>query len=393
MFSAIRLIARREILLKLQSKAIVISTAILILAAGASPWVSQLIGGEGRNVKFGTIAIDQSLVDSIEEILKGESAKVGEQYSFHEFSSVEDAKTSIRGGDIELALTANQGKLTILRGTSTRPERVEILKGAFEQLNFESFLQLAGVDSGALVRYLEAKRPLIEEVGGEKNPDDYVVALFAIAFLYLIVSLSSGFLAMTIIEEKSGRVMEVLLSSVSPRSLLGGKIVGVLIFSLIQFTAVVATWLLSSSLAGSQAIDGITGLHLFWYFLWFVPAIVTYSFLYGGFGALISRSEDAGAVQGPMSIILIASSYGAVYSLSNPDSALVEIATYLPPFNFFVAPAQLLSQGKLTAPIAIGYILALVFTFGTVRIALYLFERNALNNRRITLRRVNREVQ
>lgn len=208
---------------------------------------------------------------------------------------------------------------------------------------------------------------------------NYTIALFAIVLLYTIISLSGSFLAFTIIEEKSGRVMEVLLTSISPRKLLLGKIVGVLAFSLAQFIAIIATWFLSTQIAGTPAIEGITAKQLMYFLLWFFPAIFSFSFIYGGMGALISRSEDAGAIQGPLSILLIGSVYLAAYSLSNPTSQIVEVGTYLPPFNFFIALGQLLATGELTQAIALGYLFATIFTAAAIYLALSAFENNLLH--------------
>jgi ABC-2 type transport system permease protein len=216
---------------------------------------------------------------------------------------------------------------------------------------------------------------------------NYTIALFAVVLLYTILSLSGSFLAFTIIEEKSGRVMEILLASISPRQLLLGKIVGVLAFSLAQFVAVITTWLISTELAGKPAIEGVTATQVSYFLLWFFPAIISFSFIYGGMGALISRSEDAGSIQGPISIFLIGSVYLAAYSLSNPTSRIVEVATYLPPFNFFVALGQLLATGKLTQAIALGYLLAIIFTAFTIFIALTAFENNLLNFGKFSIKR------
>jgi ABC-2 type transport system permease protein len=239
---------------------------------------------------------------------------------------------------------------------------------------------------------IAALSPWISGSGGEsasssRSEESYTIALFAVVLLYTILSLSGSFLAFTIIEEKSGRVMEILLTSISPRQLLLGKIVGVLAFSLAQFIAVITTWLLSTAFAGTPAIEGVTAIQVSYFLLWFFPALISFSFIYGGMGALISRSEDAGAIQGPISILLIASVYLAAYSLSNPTSQVVEVATYLPPFNFFVALGQLLATGELTQAIALGYLVAIIFTALTIYMALSAFERNLLYFGRFSINR------
>jgi ABC-2 type transport system permease protein len=216
---------------------------------------------------------------------------------------------------------------------------------------------------------------------------NYSIALFAIVLLYTILSLSGSFLAFTIIEEKSGRVMEVLLTSISPRQLLLGKIAGVLTFSLAQLIAVIAIWMVSTSIAGTPAIEGITAMQMTYFLLWFFPAVISFSFIYSGMGALISRSEDAGAIQGPISLLLIGSTYLAAYSFSNPTSQIVQVATYLPPLNFSLGLGQLLVTGELTQAITLGYLLAIIFTALTIYLALAAFENNLLYFGKFSIKR------
>lgn len=216
---------------------------------------------------------------------------------------------------------------------------------------------------------------------------NFSIALFALVLLYMIISLSGSFLALTIIEEKSGRIMEVLLSAVSPRKLLLGKIFGLLTFSIGQFLLIVTTWLVSSQLAGSPAVSGVSAADLAIYLLWFLPAVIAFSFIYGGLGALISRSEDSGALQGPMSILLIGIVYLASYSLTNPNAEIVKVSRFIPPFSYFVGLGQLLILGKITEPIIISYVASLIFTCATVYFALSAFDANLLENGKFSFKK------
>jgi ABC-2 type transport system permease protein len=210
----------------------------------------------------------------------------------------------------------------------------------------------------------------------------YPVALFGLVLLFTIISLSGGFLAITIIEEKSGRIMEVILSSISPTTLLIGKIIGVLLFSLTQFICVIAIWIISNISAGTTVVKDLGFSQIFFYIMWIAPAVIAFSFVYGGFGALISRSEDSGALQGPMTILLVGSVYLAVYGLLNPDMAIVRIGMFLPPFNYFVALGQLLYSGQFSRDILASYILALMFSFLAIFVATSTFRSNLLHTQR-----------
>jgi ABC-2 type transport system permease protein len=394
MVREVYLVARRELQLKVKSKVIVISFAILLVIAGMSPWIARL--GNSNELKF-EVTYSGFSPKEIEEVIANEriiDALEKIDFKFARVQTAREGKQAVKAAKSDLFINKTDSGIDIYTDTGLRQEPIVNLKSLFSQLALQRYLIDAGISSQELNTYLFLNEPRVILLDEGDESIDIEVSLFALVLLYMIISLSGGFLALTIIEEKSGRVIEVLLSSISPRQLLLGKILGVLIFSLTQFTIVVATWLVSSQMASSSALKGISTSQLVFYLLWFLPAVISYSFIYGGLGALISRSEDSGAIQGPISMLLISSVYGATYSLSNPSASFVDFAIYIPPFSFFVAPAQYLLTRELTFQLVVGYCLALLFTGMTVRLALVLFERNVLNNHRITfksMRSVSRE--
>ena len=393
MSRAIYLVARRELQLKVKSKVIVISFAILLAIASASPWISRLGDSAELSYKVSTFGFSPA---EVEEIITAEEAidvldKV--RFSFTPVLSAEEGERVVKAAESDILINRTSTGIKIFTEAELREEPLLNLKSVFNQLALKRFLTETGITYQQFNAYLSDNEPTISTFDESAEPIDFAVALFAIVLLYMIISLSGGFLALTIIEEKSGRVIEVLLSSISARQLLLGKILGVLTFSLIQFTFVVSTWLISSQLAGSTAVEGITASQLVFYLLWFLPAVISFSFIYGGLGALISRSEDAGAIQGPMSILLIASVYGATYSLSNPSAQFVDIFIVMPPFSFFMAPAEYLVTGEITIQLIISYCAALLFTISVLHLALSLFEGNVLNNRRFTLKSLRSILQ
>lgn len=379
-------IAKREISLKLKSKVVSISAGLLILIAGLSPWISHLAQPQIERITVGVLSLSNLEVAQLRSIAERENQLSPAVLTFQRIDR-KSGFQALSDGELASIISREASGIKIYLAERSSPEVKNLLERIFQQVNLESFFVESQISPDALSLHFEKNRVRFEQIDDGRRSIDYSVALFALVLLYMIISLSGGFLASTIIEEKSGRVMEVLLASISPRQLLLGKILGVLSFALFQFTAVVFTWLISSNLAGSNLIEGVTGFQLLWYFLWFLPAILAYSFIYGGLGALVSRSEDAGAIQGPMSLMLIGSIYVAIYTLTDSTSSLAQVATYIPPINFFVGQAQFFAQGAISGPVVIGYCLALAFTVVVILSALSLFEANALNNRKFKLRR------
>jgi ABC-2 type transport system permease protein len=382
----ILIVARQELILKFKSKVVIISAMFLVILAGVSPWIPQVLGGKTQSIRIAVLGeanvnytklkqstSDSQITDNLKIIyLPVKSRKIA-------FEGLNDEKYAFVLG------AAGEG-LKLFTGQNSSFIARDYLVKSVNQLSAQKYLIGQGISMNSLNEYVKQHSIVVSETNEMKAKLDYSVALFSLVLLYMILSLSGGLLALTIIEEKSGRIMEVLLSSISPKQLLIGKILGVMLFSIIQFLAIVTTWIVSSNMAHSSVIDGVTITQILFYLAWFVPALLSYSFIYGGLGALVSRSEDSGAIQGPMSLMLLASVYGAAYSLSNSSSELVAVAMYIPPFNFFITPAQYLSTGKLTCSMAIGYSIALIFTAVVLNVAMNLFEKNVLNNHRFSFR-------
>lgn len=387
MRNKVAIVARQELILKFKSKVIMISALFLIMLAGASPWISQIFSAKTETVE---VAVLSSATLEYQELKVTTFASKETDNLKLIFTPVKSKASAIKGLKDEkyaFVLSAKEARLTLLARTNSPQIAKEYLGRTVDQLNMLKYLTSKKISIESMNDYISAHAIELSEFSEKKRELDYSVALFALVLLYMILSLSGGLLALTIIEEKSGRIMEVLLSSISPRQLLLGKILGVLIFSVIQFFVIAATWIVSSNLAHSSVVHDLTVTQILFYLAWFIPAILSYSFIYGGLGALISRSEDSGAIQGPMSLLLIASVYGAAFSLSNSGSDFVTYAIYIPPINFFIAPAQYLSNGVITQSMVIGYLISIIFTVAVIKGAIFLFENNVLKNRRFTLKR------
>jgi hypothetical protein len=129
--------------------------------------------------------------------------------------------------------------------------------------------------------------------------------------LYVAITFYGSFVLTGVVEEKSSRVVEVLLSRVPPSSLLGGKIAGIGLAGLAQFLAVAA------AAAGTLLATRPSGLPPGTYaaipmlVVWFVLGYAFYAMLYGSLGSLASRTEDAQAAAGPVIIHRVGTCPGA----------------------------------------------------------------------------------
>jgi ABC-2 type transport system permease protein len=144
------------------------------------------------------------------------------------------------------------------------------------------------------------------------------------------------------VEEKSSRVVEVLLAAVSPLELMWGKLLGQLGIGLVTLGVYVALGMLAlMQFAMSGLIDPLLVLYLF---LFFLMAYLVYGALLQMIGAAVNQMADAQSLQSPI-IILLMLPYVLTLVIGNqPDAPFAVILSFIPPVNAFAMMARLASS-------------------------------------------------
>lgn len=172
-----------------------------------------------------------------------------------------------------------------------------------------------------------------------------VVFAYAIAFiLYMMIALYGQNILRGVLEEKTTRVAEVVVSSVKPDALLAGKILGVGLVALTQVFVwtVVAAALLAYAVQIVMAFGGAAaaaaGIHMpsvspmvgIVLFLFFVLGFMFYASLFAAVGAMVSNQEDVQQAQWPVMMPLIAAIIFMGPVLANPSSTLSRVVSWIP---------------------------------------------------------------
>lgn len=253
-----------------------------------------------------------------------------------------------------------------------------VVTGAIQLVAVQERAAAAGVSTDTL-RALMAAVPVQKvEIGlvANRGPDDSTAAI-AMTGLLLIAIVTYGNLVLSgVAEEKTSRVVEVLLARMPARNLLAGKVVGIGLLGFGQFVVTAAAALVAGTFVDPFDLPSVSGGVLAWVVVWFVLGYALYAMAYGALGSLASRAEDAQSAAGPVTYVLIAAYWGSLIVVSgDPQSGWSKL------LSFFPVTAPLAMPGRIALGVTAWWEppLAVVLTLAAVA-ALVLFAGRVYTN-------------
>jgi ABC-2 type transport system permease protein len=216
----------------------------------------------------------------------------------------------------------------------------------------------------------------------EEDPGDAEVLVAYAASILLLTSLAvyGQWVVTGVVEEKSNRVVELVLSTARPRDVLAGKVIGIGLLGLGQLTLVggLAAVLLAAGVYDAPAgLGGSVALVIPWFGLGYA----LYAVAYAAAGAVASRLQDAGAAGGPVTYALLASYFaGYVAVSSDPDGPAANALTVFPVTAPLVLPARAALVGVPLWEHVLALALVLVAIYAIVRFASRIYSHGLLRS-------------
>src|SRR5262249_12633777 len=156
------------------------------------------------------------------------------------------------------------------------------------------------------------------------NEASKAIVALGTAILYLGLVTYGGWVTSGVLEEKSSRIVEVILAAVRPRELLAGKVIGIGLLGLGQFAAVALAGTMAATWAGRPlppSTPGAIGLIV----VWFVLGYAFYCCAFAAAGATSSRRAEAPVAAGPLTLLILLGCLASLAPRSNPDDAVARI--------------------------------------------------------------------
>jgi ABC-2 type transport system permease protein len=272
-------------------------------------------------------------------------------------------KTEVRDGlvlagavitDAALDPATESKPIELLIPSSLSPKHVRQISRALRRAVEEERIARSGVDAALIERLASVPEPAATRIspkGAEAEEHTEFRLIIPGAFMMLLwisIFTSANYLLTTTIEEKSNKVMEVLLAAVSPMQLLGGKIAGYSLVSLVMLVMYGGLGL--AGLSAAAMLDLVPLVHLVYLAIYFVMAYVMVSAMMAAVGSAVSDLREAQSLVTPVMMVLIVPLMLWAPIIDNPNGLLATVTGFIPPAIPFV---MILRLTAATEPIPV----------------------------------------
>lgn len=381
---SVRLVARREITEQVRGRVFWVSTVITMVAIALLVVLpAELHAGRPTY----RVAVAAAAPSGATDVIEGSGAAVGANV-------------------VVLAVPDDPAALATLRAVGHGHAAVALIGGAQPTVAVDRALAAASTSAAARLAETIARRVSVVvaadrsglsrgQVIALANPRPLPVAhlrpavisnskrvpalVSAILLFIIVIRYGFGLLA-SVVQEKSGRVVELLLATMRPVELMTGKVIGSGALVLGQAGVLTATALVAAQATGSSILAGSGAAALAVDFVWILLGFAFYSFLFAAGGSLASRTEDMQSVGLPLQIPLFVGYFVAFSALgSGSASPLIKVLAYLPLTAPLDMPVVAAAGGASAWQVALSMAITVAGTVVAARVSATIFARAILH--------------
>lgn len=357
---AVALVARREIVERVRDRSLLISTAVTLTILAAIMLIPMLVGLGGTQTYKVAVAGPQAeqVARAAQRVAKNFDAKI----ETVPVASDDAVRKAVDSEKADAGLTADAGAIIV------RKELDDNLANPLQE--------------GSRLLRLEAQPPPplpVRKLQPADNSGDLqTIAFVAVLLLYFQLVGYGYWLASGIVEEKTSRIVEVLLATIRARELLAGKIIGIGIVGFIQLI-VVGTGATALGVATDQVeLTGDVARAIGVVLAWFVLGYAFYACMFAAAGALVPRQEDIQNTTTPLSIVLFGSFMLSFAAIEDPGGGLATALTFIPPTAPMIAPVRLIAGDMPVQEIVGAVAVLLASTVALVAVAARIYSNAVL---------------
>jgi len=375
--SDIGLIVVREVRERFRGRVFKVGTLFILIVVAAAIVIPTLHNGKAKPQNVGIVG---TLSSPLRATVLSSAKSVGVTVHLLPEADVKSAKSELQSGRIN-AVIVNGGQLIVnspLSPTDSSPG-AQLVRAVAENLGIAEAFQAARLSTSQSETLMSAKALPITSVQPGKGKALEATSLIGAILIFVMLSQYNTWILLGVMEEKSSRVIEVLLSAVRPLQLLTGKVMGIGLVALAQASLVVAFALVLSKSVGSHLLHGTGPLVVVSTLVWLVLGYAFYSWVYAAAGSTVERQDQVQSLALPLSLPMI---FGYVVALtgasSGSPSALMRVLAYLPPTAPFEMPVLVGFSAVTWWEFLASAIISVLCTVGVARLAATIYRRAIL---------------
>lgn len=356
--STVSVLAAREYTTRLRSKGFIIGTVLGLLGIlGLSfvPFIGSLLSG-AFETSIALVVPDAAVSKALQDALAQNHRVVVEPYLSHGPQLNGQLRAQVLKGKYDAALVAYRDRSGTLAfayypAKSASLEDQEALKRELLQpVIASSFRGARAQIAERAINFPFATTDLNQRYRSAQEAGlAQALVYFLLVLLYIAVIMYGVYVAQGVIEEKSNRIMEIMIATVRPGQLLAGKVLGIGALALTQmliFAIAAGTMLMlvAINLAGRVASGGAAGAGasgvtaiatvppatLLYMLLFFLLGFFSYATMFAGVGALASKAEDLQQSNGILVFPILVAYFLSIFALQDPDKPLFVWASLVP---------------------------------------------------------------
>ena len=371
-------------------KSFIVSTIIflvMIVVGFNIPQILKKIKGEDIGSKL--IIVDENNVfeGSLETI-----KDIDTRYNI-EIAEIryEEIKEKIEDGDIESAIIIEKQDENIkvryiVKNTTMFDGMPEDLISAINTLYSNLQISKLGLTEEQLKSITPNFEFSLEQTEEEKaNGNIFAMMLLSIVLFYAIYFCAYQ-VSSSITTEKTSKIIETLVTSTAPRTIVLGKTIGIGVVGLLQMILLVGTALISAKvflepgiLENIIDISTITPYLGMVTILYFILGYLTYALLYALTGSTVSKPEDIQSASGPVAMLAVIGFYLSYFTMMNPTSQLNVFASIFPISSPFCMPFRVMMGLANTTDVLISIVVLIITILVIAKVTIKIYSNAILN--------------
>lgn len=365
----------------------IIILVVIVLGFNVPNIITSLTGGDFD---------DKVLISDPQDVFEGKLGALNDADLGYKFEiqpqNFEEIKTKLNEGEISSAIMVekndNQVNFAyvvdnVATADATAPQ---ILTDTLKSLYTNIKIQGLGLTEKELASVTPTFKTEFKQTDDQNIGGNIVVTMLMSVVLFFAIYFCAYQVSASITVEKTSKIMETLVTSTSPRTIILGKTIGIGTVGLLQILLFAVTAIISAKLfLAPEILETLFDLSSFTPVLaiitvvYFILGYFAYALLYALTGSTVSKPEDVQSANMPVAIVTMIGFYLAYFTLTDPTSSLNVFAALLPISSPFCMPLRVMMGLASGWEVAASIVILLVFCFVVAKIAIKIYSNAILN--------------